>query len=259
MIQSFSFIKSTLFISVLILQLSLSACGGGTISVDEEGNVVITPNDQESNTPIEEPSDDEETGKDEEPNPLPTPTPTPTPTPSIEWELNSEQSRLNFVTTKKLHAVESHTFGSLDGLVDSEGLAVLQIDLNSVDTNVALRDQRMRDIFFETFTYPIAEAVTQIDLGSLEALNVGQQRVQALDVNLNLHGITTTLSTSLVFQRLDSRTALVRTNKPVVIDALDFGFAQGLAELKSLANLSSISSAVPVDLFLIFNTAAVQE
>lgn len=233
---TFSYIKYALFVSIVTIQLGLTACSGGTVSVDEEGNLVITPNEpiQEPATPIE----DEEA-----------------PAPVVKWELNGEQSRLNFVTTKKLHAVESHTFGSLDGLVDSDGLAVLQIDLNSVDTNVDLRDQRMRDIFFETFTFPYAEAVTEINLANLEALQVGEQSVQALDVNLNLHGITTTLDTSLVFQRLNATTALVRTNKPVVIDALDFGFAQGLAELKSLANLTSISSAVPVDLFLVFNTA----
>lgn len=49
--------------------------------------------------------------------------------------LNPLSSQLYFVSTKKQHLVEAHTFNTLSGSISPDGVAQFSIDLNSVDTN----------------------------------------------------------------------------------------------------------------------------
>ncbi len=173
----------------------------------------------------------------------------------VVWTLKPAVSFINFVSTKKVHVVESHTFGEMDGIIDSDGLALMQIGLESVDTGIALRDQRMRDLFFETNDYPLAEVSTQVDLDTLQTLELGEVHTDAYQVNLNLHGLTVTIDAPLTVKRISETQTLVRTQQPILINALDFNFSGGLDELKALAKLTSISQVVPVDLFLVFERA----
>lgn len=235
--------KHFFLLTFLLCSLVLSGCGA-SVSLEEPGD---------GNT--EQEQDSGNTGSDPEIETPETETETAPENNATLWTLAPSSSFINFVSTKKIHVVESHRFDSLDGIVDSDGLALLQISLDSVNTGVALRDQRMRDLFFETSDYPIAEITTQVDLSRLEALSVGEQHADNYQVNLNLHGLTMTLDVPLSVRRLSESQTLVRSEKPVLLNALDFNFSQGLAELQSLANLSSISQVVPVDLFLVFDRA----
>ena len=242
--------KTLLMALLLSFQLIMTGCGAGTGVEDENG---VTPGEETSSGNQNGNSGDGSNngnngnegndGNEEEPSE------------ATAWILDQDRSHLNFVTTKKIHAVESHRFEQLDGLVDDSGLAIVQIDLNSVNTGVALRDQRMRELLFDVASFPFAEATTSLDLTRLEALPVGGRDTQDYPVTLNLHGMTVTLDATLTVQRLDNENMLVQTAKPVLVNALDFDFADGLNELRSLANLASISTAVPVDLFFIFQHA----
>lgn len=233
-----------------LMVLTLSACGGANLT--EEGGETV---DSGQNDPIV--NDDSNNGnttpeENDEQNDGQNPNNPDDSAADVRWQLIPERSHLNFVTTKKIHAVESHRFGELDGIIDEAGLALFQIDLASVDTGVELRDQRMRDLFFDVANYPLAEVSAEVDLEALEQLAIGQRDVSEYAVNLSLHGLTQTLNVELITQRLDQKNMLVQSQQPILIDALDFSFAEGLAELKQLAKLDSISTAVPVDLFLVF-------
>lgn len=244
--------KLTSLTSIIALTILLSACGVSNLPEDElehngseqndsadQNNQNDTGNDNVNNDDL-----DDEEGSDEENSEGDA---------KIRWTLIDERSHLNFVTTKKIHAVESHRFNTLEGIIDDTGLALFQIDLASVDTGVILRDQRMRDLFFDVANYPIAEASAEIPLADLEAMTSGERNLGEYAVTLSLHGMTQTLNVELSTLRLDSQTMLVQSQEPILIDALDFDFAEGLAELKQLARLDSISTAVPVDLFLVFS------
>jgi polyisoprenoid-binding protein YceI len=78
------------------------------------------------------------------------------------YSLNVSESYLNFVTTKNTHVVEAHNFISLGGEINAAGIATLTIDLNTVNTGVSLRDQRMRDLLFEVATYPTATVTVNV-------------------------------------------------------------------------------------------------
>ncbi len=78
------------------------------------------------------------------------------------WTLNTTDSYLNFATTKNTHNLEVHNFTSIGGDINAAGVATLTIDLNTVNTGVALRDQRMRDLLFETAANPTATVTVKL-------------------------------------------------------------------------------------------------
>jgi len=173
--------------------------------------------------------------------------------PNAVWDLDSTTSYLSFVTTKNTHNVEVQSFTSLGGYIGNDGVAVLNIDLNSVNTNNTTRDQRVRDFLFETATYPTATVTVTVPSTLLSSLAVGQTSPTDVSAIISLHGVSFTVTARVSVQRLSSSRILVQTISPVLTKASDFNLTTGLETLRSLVGLTSISTAVPVDFALVFN------
>jgi polyisoprenoid-binding protein YceI len=173
--------------------------------------------------------------------------------PNAAWTLDTTTSYLNFVTTKNTHNVEAHGFTSLGGYIGTDGVAVLSIDLNSVNTNNTVRDQRIRDFLFETATYPTATVTVTVPSTLLSSLAVGQTAPTDVSAAISLHGISLTVTTRVSVQRLSSSRILVQSIAPILTKAGDFNLTAGVETLRSLVGVTSISAAVPVDFALVFN------
>src|SRR5690606_17569766 len=169
------------------------------------------------------------------------------------WNLNTTDSYLNFVTTKNTHNVEVHSFTSLSGDISSAGVATLTIDLSSVATGVDLRDQRMRDLLFQTTTYPTATVTVTVPSTVISALAVGQATTTDISASLNLHGVTGTIATKVSVQKLSNSRILVQTLAPVLVKAGDYSLTDGVEALRSAVGIASTSVAVPVDFALVFD------
>lgn len=63
-----------------------------------------------------------------------------------EWVLDQRSSVINFITTKNASKTEVQTFNKIDASINSKR-AVLSVDLSSVDTGIAIRDTRLRELF----------------------------------------------------------------------------------------------------------------
>ena len=85
------------------------------------------------------------------------------------------------------------------------------------------------------------------------ALAPGAQLELRLPLLVNLHGHKQEYRSELLVTRLDDRRFQVVTLAPLVLNAADFGLAEGLESLRVLADLPAISLAVPVSAVLIFN------
>ncbi|KZN44830.1 cellulose binding domain-containing protein [Pseudoalteromonas luteoviolacea] len=166
--------------------------------------------------------------------------------------LNPQSSSLYFVSTKKQHLVEAHTFDTLSGSISTEGEANLTIDLAGVDTGNETRDGRMKEFLFETDSFPTAEAQLSIDYAALIALPIGSSEKQSISATLNLAGVIKEVNADVVIRRLANNNVLVQSLTPIVLDATDFGLESGIETLKTLASLSVISYAVPVSFSLVF-------
>ncbi|MCX4066326.1 YceI family protein [Pseudomonas sp. S1Bt30] len=166
--------------------------------------------------------------------------------------LDNESSRLSFVTTKNTEIADVHRFLVLHGKVDDKGAAQVQVELESVNSGVPLRDERMRNQLFEIKTFPEALISAQINLQPINDLAPGAQLELRLPLSVTLHGKTQAYSAELLATRLDDRRFQVVTLEPVVLHAEDFDLAPGVAALRKAAGLKSISLSVPVGAVLIF-------
>jgi hypothetical protein len=168
------------------------------------------------------------------------------------WYLDGESSRLSFVSTKNANISEVQRFLVLHGKVDPDGKAEVEVELDSINSGIPLRDERMRKELFEIQTFPEALVTTQIDLRPINDLAPGAQLELRLPLTVNLHGKQHEYRAELLATRLDDRRFQVVTLEPLVINAEDFDLAPGLETLRKVAGLSAISLSVPVGAVLIF-------
>jgi polyisoprenoid-binding protein YceI len=170
-----------------------------------------------------------------------------------DWVLNSERSRLSFVSTKAINVAEVHKISDLSGGIKPDGSADIMIGLTSVDTGIELRDDRMRDMLFETDRFGLANVSATVDAGKLEQLDPGESTEMILEANLSLHGVSRPLQIELVVVRSGESRLVATSAKPIVINAPDFGLGTGVEALREIAGLPSISLAVPVSFVLTFD------
>jgi hypothetical protein len=169
-----------------------------------------------------------------------------------DWYLDNESSRLSFVTTKNTEIAEVQRFLVLHGKVDSHGAARLEVELESINSGIPLRDERMRNDLFDIKTFPEALIGAQINLQPINDLAAGAQLELRLPLSVTLHGKTHTYNAELLATRLDDRRFQVVTLEPLVLHAEDFDLLPGVATLRKAAGLSAISLSVPVGAVLIF-------
>ena len=169
-----------------------------------------------------------------------------------DWYLDGESSRLSFVSTKNANVSEVQRFLVLHGKVDPQGLAQVEVELESINSGIPLRDERMRKELFQVERFPDALITTKIDLRPINDLAPGAQLELRLPLMVDLHGRQHEYQAELLATRLDDRRFQVVTLEPLVVNAEDFDLAPGLETLRKMAGLSAISLSVPVGAVLIF-------
>jgi hypothetical protein len=151
---------------------------------------------------------------------------------------------------------ETNRFDRLSGNVAADGTATLDIDLASVNTGVEIRDERMREIFFAVAENPKASVTAKLDPAAFARLAVGQSLTRPLKASVAIKGATSDVDTEvLVTRTADNRLTVVPT-APVIISTDMFGLTDELGELRAIAQLPSITPAVPVSFILTFTRAS---
>jgi polyisoprenoid-binding protein YceI len=169
------------------------------------------------------------------------------------WELDGDKSAVSFVSTKAINVAEVHKFVDLSGGIESNGQVNIAIGLASVDTGIELRDDRMRDMLFETGTFGMASISAKVDGGKLDGMEPGSSVDMTVEGVLSLHGESRPLVIEAVVARVGDHSLLVTSKKPVIINAPEYKLGEGVEALREIAGLPSISLAVPVSFVLAFN------
>jgi polyisoprenoid-binding protein YceI len=172
-----------------------------------------------------------------------------------DWTLDPAQSHLNFVSIKANNVAEINTFATLTGRVSASGQALIRLPLDSVETLIPIRNERMRQFLFETTNYQEAVLRAQFDPQVIADLAIGASAQISAESSLLLHGQAQPLTLLLQVAKLNADTLLVASITPVIVDATKFGMTDGVEKLRELAGLSAISTAVPVN-FVITLVAA---
>jgi len=168
------------------------------------------------------------------------------------WDLNGAESSVNFISVKKSAVAEVHRFSNVQGEIDEAGNVNISIALDSVDTLIPIRDERMRKMLFETGLFPSAEVTGKVDVESVKDLAPGESQVRDVAFTLSLHGHQQAIETQVLVVALSGGRLQVSTLKPLAINAGDFDLVKGVNKLREVANLPSISTAVPVSVRLVF-------
>ena len=167
------------------------------------------------------------------------------------WDLDAERSTVQFLSVKNASVAEVHHFTKVSGGIDDDGEATVTINLASVETLVPIRNERMREMLFETARFPEATLSARVpdDLADLDA---GETTRADLEVSIDLHGKAALYTAAAHVTRLADGSLQVVLAAPVLVKAADFGLEGGVEMLREVAGLQNISTAVPVDATLVF-------
>ena len=165
-----------------------------------------------------------------------------------DWLLTAA-SKVGYVSIKNNAISEHNYFSGVTGSLNKKGQLKVSIDLSTVETQVDIRNQRMRDLFFEVMQYPEAVVTAQLDMQELAQVESGAPLELVKPFTLSLHGIESTGEAHLRIVSVGGR-AWVSTVRPILISAADFGLEGGVAALRKIAGLEAIAAVVPVSVNL---------
>jgi outer membrane protein OmpA-like peptidoglycan-associated protein len=156
------------------------------------------------------------------------------------WTLNTEASHLRFMSIKKGNLAETNSFATLSGLITEDGKAQIRILMDSVDTNVDLRNVRMRFLFFETFLHPEATITAQLDPTSLTDLHNARRKLVNLEFSLSLHGVTVTKTAEVSVSLINNDRVAVSAVTPIALTLSEFNLEGGREKLQEAANVNIV-------------------
>ncbi len=165
------------------------------------------------------------------------------------WQLDPDASSIKFQSVKNGSKVETSRFANFNGVLDENGLATVLVELNSVDTEVDLRNVRMRFLFFETYRFPIATVSARVEESTLQTLQAKRRMKLPVEFELELHGVKQTLSVDTTLTQFADDQISITSSSPVTIAADQFDLMEGILKLQDAANVEILpSGSVSFDL-----------
>ncbi len=167
------------------------------------------------------------------------------------WTLNSDNSHLAFGSVKKDTVGEVHSFEDLSGSVGADGSVSVQIGLDSVETYIDIRNERINEHVFGGVT--LATLSAQIDMDAMKAMDVGGMSVMDIEGTLAFLGRDIDIETEMFVTRLSEKQVIVTTNNMLFLSVEDLGVNDGVDMLMKLAKLPGITRTVPVTVRMVFD------
>ena len=163
-----------------------------------------------------------------------------------DWQVGPG-SQVQFVSIKNNTVGEVSHFETLAGTLTDAGEVEVRVALDSVETNIGIRNERMKKMLFEVGLYPEAVITAQLDAEAVAALSHGGAASVALIIDL--HGQTVTKD-ALLSVAVTDQGVRATTTQPILLTASEFGLEGGVAALQEVAGLNAISRVVPVTVAL---------
>ena len=163
-----------------------------------------------------------------------------------DWQVGPG-SQVQFVSIKNNSIGEVSHFETLAGTVTDAGEVEVRVALGSVETNIGIRNERMKKMLFEVGLYPEAVITAQLDAEAGAAMSDGG--VASVALLIDLHGQTVTKD-ALLNVAVTDQGVTATTTQPILLTASEFGLEGGVAALQEVAGLNAISRVVPVTVAL---------
>ena len=169
-----------------------------------------------------------------------------------DWVLDSNNSNLSYGSIKNGFIGESNTFKSISGSIDEDGHINIDIDLSSVDTQLELRDQRMRDIVFKVAENASAKLTGDMNFEAHHDQEIGTSRKVEASIGIELVGQKIDYDVVLLVTRLAEDKVMVTPHGVIFLDVEDFELAGAIETLRELAGLDTIATVAPMSFYLTF-------
>lgn len=166
---------------------------------------------------------------------------------AADWQVGPG-SQVQFVSIKNNLIGEVSHFETLSGVVTNAGEVEVRVALDSVETNIGIRNERMKQLLFEVGLYPEAVITAQLDPAAIAAMT-GEGGVVTAALQIDLHGETVMKEAALNIAITDDGLSAV-TTQPLLLNAAEFGLESGVAALQEIAGLGAISRVIPVTVAL---------
>jgi|TARA_B100001059_G_C17728001_1_gene524565 hypothetical protein len=170
-----------------------------------------------------------------------------------DWEV-ANGSQIQFVSIKNNAIGEVSHFETLSGTVTEAGEVEVRVALDSVETNIGIRNERMKKLLFEVGLYPEAVITAQLDPAVMVAAASGAGDSVTAMLQIDLHGQVVSKRAALKIAATDNGVS-VTTVQPILLNASEFELEGGVAALQHVAGLNAISRVIPVTVALQLSSA----
>ena len=172
-----------------------------------------------------------------------------------EWQV-ADNSSIQFVSIKNNTIGEVSHFDMIAGTVGDQGAVEMRVALDSVETNIGIRNDRMKKMLFEVGLYPEAVITAQLSPEAMAVLGSSSGAAVPVVLQIDLHGQVVSKDAVLTVSVTDAGGFSAMTSQPILLSAAEFDLEDGVAALQSVAGLNAISRVIPVTLSLNFTKVA---
>ncbi len=173
-----------------------------------------------------------------------------------EVPLDIVKSKLTLTMVKDRVSPVNATLTMRDGALALDGAtARLSVDLDTFDSDIAIRNERVRNLFFETSAIGWESADLSFALPSEVVAKLrADKRVShvPLEGTLKVHGGTSKLPV-IVDAGDEGGKIWVKSSSPIVVKISDLGLGDNLRRLNAICMHDSIDDIVKVDVSLEFS------
>ena len=169
-----------------------------------------------------------------------------------QWRLDNSESSLTYLSLKmsgERSIYENNRFKRIGGALGERGVSIT-VDLSSLDTKVAIRDERVLKHVFKTAEFPHA----RITGPKVNVPAVGETSERTVEMQLEIRGAAKPVSARVGVERTSDDTLVVQTIEPVLLDANQWALGEGFEILRDLVKLAHISTTVPVSFRFVFRS-----
>ena len=172
-----------------------------------------------------------------------------------EWQV-ADNSGIQFVSIKNNTIGEVSHFDMISGTVGDQGAVEVRVALDSVETNIGIRNDRMKKMLFQVGLYPEAVITAQLSPETMAVLGSSSGAAVPIVLQIDLHGQVVSKDAMLTVSATDSGGFSATTSQPILLNAAEFDLEDGVAALQSIAGLNAISRVIPVTVSLNFTKVA---
>jgi len=172
-----------------------------------------------------------------------------------EWQV-ADNSSVQFVSIKNNTIGEVSHFDMVSGTLGDQGAVEVRVALDSVETNIGIRNDRMKKMLFEVGLYPEAVITAQLSPETMAVLGSSSGSAVPVVLKIDLHGQVVSKDAVLTVSATDAGGFSATTSQPILLNAAEFDLEDGVAALQSVAGLNAISRVIPVTVSLNFTKVA---